>query len=258
MVESAEEITVSTPGIILASFIEIFLPLISSFIWIKNFNGKAGHILIGVSGFILSVGIESVFLTIVSKIVGKDSNVFYTIAAICPGLFEETGKYICIKYIYSKEKTKNISVSYGIGHGGIESIIVGMSLFVNIFAKDTLIQNGVLKESVTFLVALMSVVERLFAFILQISLSVVNYKAVRDQIIKFYIFAIIIHDVIDLLPLIKLKGILTSIYVIELIVCIYSSCISWFAYNIYRNFEEKSEEKIIPLEDKKDSSINNN
>ena len=133
-----------------------------------------------------------------------------------------------------------------------------MSLFVNIFAKDTLIQNGVLKESVTFLVALMSVVERLFAFILQISLSVVNYKAVRDQIIKFYIFAIIIHDVIDLLPLIKLKGILTSIYVIELIVCIYSSCISWFAYNIYRNFEEKSEEKIIPLEDKKDSSINNN
>ena len=244
MVESAEEITVSTPGIILASFIEILFPLVSSFIWIKNFNGKLSHILIGVSGFIFSVGIESVVLTIVSKIVEKESNFFYTVAAISPGLFEETGKYICIKYIYSKENTKNIAISYGIGHGGIESIIIGMSLFANIFAKDTLIQNGVLKESVTFLIALMSLVERLFAFILQIYLSVINYKAVKDKLIKFYIFAIIIHDVIDLLPLIKLKGIITSIYVIELITGIYCSCVSWFAYNIYRNFEDKSEEKI--------------
>ena len=94
--------------------------------------------------------IESIFIFLIAKLFGKGSTIFNIIAGISPGLFEETGKYLLIKYIDSKEKLKNNAVSYDIGHGGIESFMIGMSLLVNIFAKDVLIEQGALKQSFTF------------------------------------------------------------------------------------------------------------
>ena len=80
----------------------------------------------------------------------KDSSILTLITGISPGLFEETGKYLLIKYIYSQEKIKNNSVSYGIAHGGIESFMIGISLLANIFAKDVLIEKGTLKKVLLF------------------------------------------------------------------------------------------------------------
>lgn len=150
-------------------------------------------------------------------------------------------KIYFLKYLLSSDKNKNISVSYGIGHGGIECIIIGFSFLSYLFNKDKRNERGGLKESITFFTGVMSVFERLFAFILQISLSVIIYKAIKEKKFHFYIFGIIIHDMIDLIPLFKLKGILRSIPIIELIVCIYSLSVSILAYNLYIGLENEQE-----------------
>jgi uncharacterized membrane protein YhfC len=257
MAESSKDFTVCTFGVIFASLFETMFPIILGLISIKKYNGKTSNILKGVSGFVVSVMIESLFLYSVSLLFGKESTIFYLIAGISPGLFEETAKYLLIKYIYSKEKQKIISISYGIGHGGIESFMTGIVVSLNIFAKDTLIEKGALTGNVTFIMCIMSALERLFAISIQISLSVVNYKAIREQNINYYIFAIILHDIIDGVAFLNKKGIVTSIYILELIIGIYSLCYAWYAYNLYINFIEKEEEINIPLEDKKESSIRN-
>ena len=46
---------------------------------------------------------------------------------------------------------------------------------------------------------------------------------------------------IDLIPFCKLKGILTSIPIIESIVCIYSLSVSILAYNLYIGLENEQE-----------------
>ena len=258
MVESSKDITVSVPSVLFSTIFVTLLPIVLGFIWIRKYNGRICYILIGVGGFIGSVAIESIFLLLMTKIFGKDSIIFNIIGGISPGLFEETGKYLLIKYIYSKEKLKNNSVSYGLGHGGIESIMVGISLLANIFAKDVLIEQGVLKQSVTFSWCLMGVCERIFAIALQISLSIINYKAIRDQNINFYFLAIILHDFIDFFAILYHKGILKSLYVVELIFGILAFSVFWYAYNFYVKCDEKESEKIIPLEDKKESSLVNN
>ena len=255
MEESSRNITVSTPGIIFATFFETLLPFVLAFIWIRKNNGKIYYILIGIGGFISSVLIESIFISLITKKFGKDSSFLTLITVISPGLFEETGKYLMIKYIYSKEKIKNNSVSYGIGHGGIESFMIGMSLLANIFAKDTLIEKGVLKKSINFSFYLMSAFERLFAITLQISLSILNYKANKDKKIIFYFYAIILHDFIDLFAILYQKGILESIYIVELIIGFLSFSIFYCAYNLYINMDEKEKEK-IQLDNKKESSGN--
>jgi len=62
MNETSQEITINSPGIIIASLLEILLPFILSFTWIKYFYGKITCILIGIAGFIVSVFIEGLFL----------------------------------------------------------------------------------------------------------------------------------------------------------------------------------------------------
>ena len=257
MAESSKDITVSGPGIICATLFETLLPFVLAFIWISKFNGRICYIFIGIGGFIGSVLIESIFISLISKQFEKDSFILTLITGISPGLFEETGKYLLIKYIYSQEKIKNNSVSYGIGHGGIESFMIGIAFLANIFAKDILIEKGALKKSITFSFCLMSAIERLFAIAIQISLSILNYKANKDKKIFFYFYAIILHDFIDLFAILYQKGLIESIYIVELIIGISSFYIFYYAYNLYINMDENENEKeketVIALEDKKES-----
>ena len=251
------EITVNNPALILASGFEILLPFILSFIWIKKYNGKISSILIGVLGFIGSVSIESLFLAFITKIIEKTSFIVMIIGLLSPGLFEETGRYVCLNYLLKKNKLKNISVSYGIGHGGLECILVGNYLLSNLFVKDIYIEKGILKESITFLTCLMSVWERLFAVIFHISLSVIVYKAVKEKKLYYYIFSIFLHDFLDLFAFLKAKDIITSIYIVELIIGIFTLGITSYSYRLYNNLEEKKEEeeekeKIKSLKDKKE------
>jgi uncharacterized membrane protein YhfC len=256
MTETPEEITVNFPGTLISSILEILLPFILSFIWVKYFYSNISCILIGIAGFIASVTIEGVFLQLVAWIAGKGI-IFYIIAGLSPGIFEETGRYICLKYLLSKEQyqQKNISVSYGIGHGGIESFLIGITFLSNLFAKESLIEKGILKSSITFFSSLMGVVERIIAIIVHISASVLVYKAVKGKTITYYIIAIIFHDLIDLVAILYRFEYIKNIFVLELIIGIISSCFAYYVYKLYLGFDTDSDlkngEKASIIEEKK-------
>jgi hypothetical protein len=86
----SQEITINRPGVIISFLFEFFLPLISIFIWIRNYNGQIKSFLFGLVGFIGSVTLESLFLSSMSLLIDKNSKLFYTLIQLSPGIFEET------------------------------------------------------------------------------------------------------------------------------------------------------------------------
>ena len=242
---STNEITVNNKAVIFAMAVEIILPFYFSLIWINHFKAKMMDGFFGVLGFLSSVTLESLILSlIVTKFVDKGSLIFYIFAGSFPGIFEETGKFLFLKYLYKTEKEKNISVMYGIGHGGAESIIAAFSLITNLVSQEELIKRGLLKESITFRICFMSIMERFFAIIIQISLSVFVYKSIKEKKIIYFLLAIIIHDGIDVFALLQHMGYIKSIFLIELIVGIYALILSFYTCNLYNNIVDDKKEKL--------------
>lgn len=237
-------IYVNTPAIIFGFLLDISYIFIYSYINIKKYNGKINTIFIGIGGFFGSVFIEGLIISLLTKVFGEKSYIITGLSLLFPGIFEETGRLLCFKYFLSKEKEKVTAISYGIGHGAFESFIVGLSTLTNAFMKDALINQGVIKEDITFLIVSASAFERFVCVFIQISLSVIVFKAIREYNIKFYLLAIVLHDFIDFFAFLYQRGILSNIYVVELIIGICSLLISRFAYKLYINLEDEMNPEI--------------
>ena len=237
-------IYVNTQALIFGFLIDISYIFIYSYINIKYYNGKLNTIFIGIGGFFISVFIEGLIISLLSKVFGEKSFIITALSLLFPGLFEESGRFICFKFFLSKEKEKVTSISYGIGHGAFESFLLGLTLLTNVFMKDTLINQGVIKEDITFLAIFTGVFERFVCVFIQISLSVMVFKAIREYDIKYYLLAIVLHDFIDFFAFLYKRDILPNIYVIELIIGLFSLILSRYAYKLYINLEDEKNEVI--------------
>jgi uncharacterized membrane protein YhfC len=261
MSEPTKEIFVSYPGLIIAILFYIMYPLSLSFIWYNKFEGKIKHILVGAAGFFVSVLIlERIILSILRYIFPNKIFVLI-ISLISPGLFEETARYVCFIILFKNpiNRDKKTSISYGIGHGGIEAIYLALNLLLVLIAKDYLIKNGVSISDLPFLACIMGAIERFFAVIIHISLSVVVYKAVNEKKILFYIGAIFYHDLVDLFALLYQSEVI-NVYLLEIIVAFLSICAAFLAYKLYNTLDNSidinSEEREKMVEENKENPDN--
>ena len=60
----------------------------------------------------------------VSRFINGSTVAFVLYATVMAGVFEECGRYIVLKYIMKKNRTRENAILYGIGHGGIEILAV--------------------------------------------------------------------------------------------------------------------------------------
>ena len=273
MIESQTQpksIYINVPSVLLAFIIDISFIFIYSFIHIKYYGGKIFSVLIGIAGFFGSVFIEGVIISVIAQIVGRGSNWLIPFNLSFPGIFEETGRYLCFKFILNKDEKKNKSIGYGIGHGGIESFLIGISLLSLLMSKDNLIQQGAIKGNVTFGTLFFGVFERFNCVFIQISFSVIVFKAVKENNINYYILAIFLHDFVDFFAFLYQRKILGNIIVLELIICIFAAIFSRYAYKLYINLsdgeqkekekekekeENEEKQKMFALEDKKEEEV---
>ena len=228
-----KSIYINVPAVFLAFIIDISFIFIYSFIHINYYNGKIFSILIGIIGFISSISIEGAIMSSIVQMLGKDSKWLIPFSLSFPGIFEETGRYLCFKFILNKDENKNKSIGYGIGHGGFESCLVGATLLVYLIYKDSLIKQGVIKENMTFITLFFGVFERFISVLIQISFSVMVFKAVKEENINYYILAILLHDFFDFFAFLYQKKIVKNILVIELIIFFLGIIFSKYAYKLY-------------------------
>ena len=137
------------------------------------------------------------------------------ILALTAGLFEEVGRYVGYRlFMRHEEKTWSKAVMYGIGHGGIESVVIigalGLLSFVNILVTSSINLNAltasqhatVIQQFATINAQpqwfpLLSAWERLWTLPLHVALSVIVLQVFRRNNMGWLWFAIIAHTIVD-------------------------------------------------------------
>lgn len=136
------------------------------------------------------------------------------ILALTAGLFEEIGRYVGYRWLMKRTtKTWNIAVMYGIGHGGIEAILligvgnlIGAVGLANIPAtvgalppeqQDLLAQQLAPIYASPDWVPLLGAWERLWAVIFHVALSVMVFQVFRRNDIRWLWLAVAIHALVN-------------------------------------------------------------
>lgn len=128
-----------------------------------------------------------------------------TIMALTAGLFETIARYIGLRFLLKKDLERKNGIAYGIGHGGIEAILlIGLSYIANIIYSILIntgapVDNLILSQlagtpSGLFLVA---GIERVFAILFHIAAALlVTYGIIKSR--KVYIlYSFILHFLFD-------------------------------------------------------------
>lgn len=172
------------------------------------------------------------------------------------GLFEETGRYLAFCFALKKYRAKNVNaLMYGAGHGGFEAMVIAGLTMINNIVWSFMINNGRIAEltgsltgdqltqaqqSIGLLIStpsyqfLLGGVERIFAIILQISLSVLVWFAVKWKG-KLYLYpaAILIHFAVDAAAAL-LSGLGVNLFIIEAVVAVFTAAAALFARRLWQ------------------------
>ena len=179
-----------------------------------------------------------------SKVFQNNPWLYVAYGCLAAGIFEESGRFFTFKVLLRNYREKEISVAYGIGHGGIETILtLGLSYLLMTLVSLGFTIGGtelspVLIESArttTAPVMLLAMLERASAMMLHIALSIIVFTAAnRPGKIRLYPLAIILHAAANIFAGMYQTGILTNIVIIELLTFLCSLCILLFGIRIYR------------------------
>lgn len=131
------------------------------------------------------------------------------------GIFEEVGRFIAFKYILKKNYQWIDGIYYGFGHGGIEALLITGVSCLNLLVGCIMINNGTFDAlisssstvtgqvlynqciNLTSTSALLGGIERIFAMIIQIGLSLIVLYGVRNRKIIYLFVAILIHTLVN-------------------------------------------------------------
>ena len=168
---------------------------------------------------------------------------WFIILALTAGLFEEVGRYVGYRWLMRREeKTWNKAVMYGLGHGGLESMLLvgGLAILtlINLIVLSSINLNllpvsqrvqvvqqvaAINAQPVWF--PLLGAWERLWTIPVQVALSVIVLQVFRRNNIGWLWLAILAHTVVDGVTVIMNQalgpGKVSTSLLVELIVAIF-------------------------------------
>lgn len=175
--------------------------------------------------------------------------------ALLAGIFEECGRFVTFRFLLKNYQNRETAVTYGIGHGGIECMLLaGMSMISNLMlavminhgsltllmenlpAEQAAAYDTVIASLTTagFGMFLWGIWERIFAVLLHISLSVLVFVAAKNKS-RFYFFplAVFLHTLMDIPAALYQFGSL-SLAVAEVLIAAFSIGSALLAYRVYQ------------------------
>lgn len=184
-----------------------------------------------------------------------NSDILYIIyGTMAAGIFEETGRFISCKLLMKNRTDNANAVMMGIGHGGIEALILmGITtlsylmtvLSVNAMGFDEFAAaagantpelletaRAQLESLMTYDIPymLLSALERIIAMTLHVSMSVVVMKAATvPGKIWLYPAAVLIHALFDLPAAMYQRGIIGELWLVELFLAVNVVLAAFFA-----------------------------
>lgn len=232
------------------------LPIVTSIYWVRKQGGKVKPIFVGaLTFFLFATVLEGLFHTAFlmtdhafSRFLNAHFWAYALYGAFAAGIFEETGRLVAFKTLLRKHTDPRTSVSYGIGHGGWECMMVlGIVSTVMIAAElhagtpqgESLLAALPAGSPTVFSVVL-AVCERISAMVFHTSASVLVFAAARDKKkLWLYPLAILLHAAIDIFAALGQLGVITSILGIEFVVACGSAITAVLAVRVYKGMKKR-------------------
>ncbi len=251
--------TTSLIGMIFSLILSFGLPIVLLILVKIKLKASLTSFIIGCATFIvfalvLEPILHSVVLTATGTLLTDNIILYGLYGGLAAALFEETGRLIAMKFFMKESLNKQNTIMYGIGHGGIEAILlVGLTYISNLLSAF-MINSGALQASMELVDAelqqttfeqikvlwelpawqfYMAGVERLIAITLQIALSVLVYKAVSLKSRPYWFIAFGIHFAVDFLTVV-VTGLGAPIWIVEVLLLIAVVFVARYAYKLYK------------------------
>lgn len=236
MVSNATIISIIISGILSILFPIIILVYLNKRYKISFKAVGVGALIFFVFVMILEKLMHQYFLmsnTAIAKAL-KNPWLFATYGAFAAGIFEEVGRFVGYKFFLKGQTERKDGLAYGIGHGGIEAVLLGGIVAIQNLSFSMLLNKGTLESSLGTSVPKATVLqiknalistpyysfllggfERVFAFCIQILLSLVVLYGIKKKKYRFLLYAILIHAAIDFPACLFQKGMFTNTWILE-------------------------------------------
>ena len=255
----------SIPSLILTVILMIAIPVIFFVYWRKTHKQqtKISWLIAGAVGFLVSARVLELgvhYLCIVadnpvSRFINGNTAIFVLYGIAMAGVFEECGRHIVLKYILKKNRTRENAVLYGIGHGGIEILAVLLPSMITYLAVAVLFSGGDTESALQTLniteetaeaalptvqaaaafdygMMAMNVIERLFAMLFHIGLTVIVFYGVVNDKKVFLPVAILLHMLMDTFPALYQRGLL-PLWSVEVWAAVWTAIVVFIAVKLY-------------------------
>ena len=264
-----EEIVIgksSIPALAVTVVLMIAMPVAFLLFWRRRHKQQTNisWLIAGAIGFILSarvleLGVHYCCIVAdnpVSRFINGNNVAFVLYGITMAGVFEECGRHVVLKYIMKKNRTPQNAVLYGIGHGGIEVLAVLLPAFVLYLVIAVLFSRGDVAEamrqlqiteetaaaalpsvqsaaSFDYAMMAMNVLERVFAMLLHIGLTVIVFHGVVTGKKACLPLAIVLHMLMDTFPALYQRG-LVPLWSVEVWAAFWTAAVGFIAVRLYR------------------------
>ena len=247
-------------SLVLMAVLGIAVPVAAALVWRFRFHkGTLKATFIGAGMFFLfAMVLEQLLHVLVIPLVMNNVVLYVIYGSAAAGVFEETARFLSFRFFLKKNRSAENAVSYGLGHGGCEMIlllglqaVIALAMIATVspdvvselssesdfYAYSRVISQLTAYSQVTYGNLAISVLERIIALILQVSLSVLVMEAVMVKgRIWLYPAAIVIHALMDVPAALYQCGVIPVI-VCELIMAAFTAVWAVIAYKRYKFLE---------------------
>ncbi len=262
--------TLSIVFMAVSALLSIGVPIGLFIFFRRKYKAKFVPVLVGVAAFVLfALILEQTLHAFVLRpdasgkiALLKQPFLYMLYGCLAAGIFEETARFLSFKLLKKKYNDFSTALSYGVGHGGAEAILlVGLTMINNIILSvminfDLLatitsgLQGTALKQFQAQMNALISTAphmflvaggERLAALCMQISLSVIVFYSVTCKG-KWWLFplAILLHAVTNVTATLGQVGVIKNIWFIEGYVVVCSVLVALLTASLHKRFKPES------------------
>ena len=162
-------------------------------------------------------------------------------------IFEETARLIFFKWLEKKRTLEDSdALAYGLGHGGLELIYIGIASLLNLFILFSAVESQnpnimqLLPESTLATINNLAAwqiyllgLERILALLLQVGLTFWVYQAVRQKKWIYLVAAYGLHALFDLAPSLSQVGWLSNPLLVEGLLAVEVIIFIYFTKSIF-------------------------
>lgn len=208
----------------------------------KNENISYKPIIFGAICFILfsQVFEKAIHYVVITNNLIKNPVLFGIYGILMAGIFEEVGRYIVYKKFLKGYRKWKDGVAFGLGHGGIEAILLGILIVVNYMVISIMINSGNFDQLIGTQIPIETAnelklmltgpssgflaigFERLCALVIQIALSILVLYSINIENIKYLFVAIILHAIIDIPAILYQMKVIGNVWIVEGVILLFA------------------------------------